>query len=107
MKNKKIFSLIISFFVIVIIITAMFYSGLFNPKDLQVRAIDTYATTESVSSLSDNINDFRILSENFISASISSKLALSLSFRLRYDSQPPDNIKNFDTNSSMGITVKL
>ncbi len=55
----------------------------------------------------DNFNDFRILSENFISVRISTKLALSLNFRLRYDSQPPDNIKNFDTSSSMGITLNL
>jgi len=55
----------------------------------------------------DQFNDFRILSENFISVNISSKLSLSLSFRFRYDSKPPDKIRKFDTISSMGITVSL
>jgi hypothetical protein len=55
----------------------------------------------------DKFNDFRILSENFISVNISSKLAISLNFSLRYDSKPPDTIKNFDTNISMGITINL
>lgn len=55
----------------------------------------------------DKFNDFRILSENYIGVEISETLVLSLSFNLRYDSLPPDKIKNLDTVTITGITVNL
>lgn len=58
LKNKEIFGISLTFIVAVIIIIAFIYSGFFPPNNVQARAIDTYATEESVSSLSDSMNDF-------------------------------------------------
>jgi serpin B len=58
MKNKNVFGLVLTFIVVLILIT-VFFSGIFIPsKNLQAKAIDTYATVESVSSLSNSMNDF-------------------------------------------------
>lgn len=59
LKNNKIYGLILVFIVTVIVIIALIYSGLFIPPiNVKARAIDTYATDESVSNLSESINDF-------------------------------------------------
>ena len=59
LKYKKIHGLGLTFIALVIIITAVFYSGLFStPNNLKAKAIDTYATNESVSSLSNAMNNF-------------------------------------------------
>jgi len=49
--------------------------------------------------------DIRLLSEMSLSASISNALSLTVAFSLRYDSQPPDEIKPLDTQLRNGITV--
>ena len=44
---------------VVVVIIAFFYSGFFSiPNNVQARAIDIYATSESVDSLTDSMNDF-------------------------------------------------
>jgi len=58
LKNKKLYGISLTSIVAILIIIAMFYSGFFPPNNVQAKAIDTYATTESVKSLSDAINDF-------------------------------------------------
>ena len=58
LKNKEIFGISLTFIVAVVIIIAFIYSGFFPPKNVKARAIDTYATEESVLSLSDSMNDF-------------------------------------------------
>ena len=58
MKNKKLFGISLTFIVAIFIIITVFYSGFFPPNNVQAKAIDTYATTESVKSLSEVINDF-------------------------------------------------
>ena len=55
----------------------------------------------------DDFSDVRILSENHLAVTLTKKLSLSLNFSLRYDSKPPDGIKNLDTNTKFGLTVKL
>ena len=43
------------------VIIAFFYSGLYSkPNNAQARAIDIYATSESVDSLSNSMNDLNI-----------------------------------------------
>jgi len=55
----------------------------------------------------DKFNDFRTLSENHFSVKLTNKLLLSLVFSLRYDSRPPDNVKDLDTRTKMGISINL
>jgi len=54
-----------------------------------------------------DFNDTRILSENHLGVILTEKFSLSINFSLRYDSKPPDNIKNLDTNTKVGLTIKL
>jgi len=59
LKKKKIFGMTLTCIVVVVVIFALFYSGFFtSPSKVQARAVDTYATTKSVASLSDSMNDF-------------------------------------------------
>lgn len=60
MKNKKIFGLAFVVIVAILIVFAtLIYSGFFTSTDsVQARAVDTYATKDSVETLSDSINDF-------------------------------------------------
>lgn len=52
-------------------------------------------------------SDIRLLSENHVKVGISDKLSLSVNFGLRYDSKPPDGVKDLDTNTKFGLTIKL
>ena len=59
LKKKKIFGMTLTCILAVIVIFALFYSGFFSsPNNVQAIAVDTYATTKSVASLSDSMNDF-------------------------------------------------
>jgi serpin B len=61
LKNKKIYGFVLTFIIVIFIILGVFYSGLFSPSNnLQAKAVDTFATTESVTSLSDSINYFSL-----------------------------------------------
>ena len=55
----------------------------------------------------DDFTDTRILSENHFAVTLTEKLSLSLNISLRYDSKPPDGIKNLDTNTKFGLSIKL
>jgi len=55
----------------------------------------------------DDFNDVRILSENHLSVGITEKLSLSLQFGLRYDSKPPNDVNDFDTNTKIGFFLKI
>jgi hypothetical protein len=55
----------------------------------------------------DLFSDMRILSENHFGVNLNSKLSLSINFSLQYDSRPPDDIKNLDTNSKVGLTINF
>lgn len=54
-----------------------------------------------------NFNDLRVLSENHLGVKLTEELSLSVNFSLRYDSRPPDGVKDLDTNSKIGFTIKL
>jgi len=52
-------------------------------------------------------SDFRILSENSLAVALTELLSLSLNCRIRHDSNPPDGIKETDTKTDFGITLKF
>jgi len=59
LKKKKIFGMTLTCIVVIVVIFALFYSGFFSsPNNVQAIAVDTYATAESIASLSNSMNDF-------------------------------------------------
>lgn len=52
----------------------------------------------------DDPGDLRILENLRIAASITNRLALTITFDLRYDSGPPDRIRSLDTDLETGLT---
>ena len=55
----------------------------------------------------DDFSDVRLLSENHLKVGLTDKLSLSLSFHLRFDSEPPDGVKDTDTNTKVGFTFRF
>ena len=55
----------------------------------------------------DELEDIRILLETNFSVQLSEKLSLAISYRLRYDSRPPGNVKNTDTNFLTGLNYQF
>lgn len=51
-----------------------------------------------------NLGDMRVLENLRLAASITEKVALTVSFNLRYDSRPPDGIEKIDTVLRTGVT---
>jgi hypothetical protein len=51
----------------------------------------------------DNFADVRFLSEATLSVRISRYLSLNNTFRLRYDSEPPDGIEDLDSALLLGF----
>lgn len=52
-------------------------------------------------------NDYRILSDNSLIVGLSSLLDVKISFNLRYDTRPPETIKNIDTITKFGLGFKF
>lgn len=55
----------------------------------------------------DELNDVRILTENHLGVKLTNRLSLSLIFSLRYDSKPPDKVKDLDTNTKIGFNYNF
>lgn len=55
----------------------------------------------------DLFNDLRILNDNNISVELVKNLALSVGFKLYYNSRPPDTIKNTDTKTELGFSFSF
>lgn len=55
----------------------------------------------------DKFTDLRILSENHLGVGLTDKLSVSINFSLRYDSKPPDGVKDFDTNTKLGLSFQF
>lgn len=55
----------------------------------------------------DLFSDLRILNENSLSVDLVKNLALSVGFRLYYNSRPPDTIKNTDTKTELGFSFSF
>lgn len=52
-------------------------------------------------------NDYKFVSENELLITAGTLMDFYIKFNLRYDSRPPDTIKNFDTFSKLGLTFKF
>lgn len=55
----------------------------------------------------DRFSDIRLLSENHLSARISKHVSLAIKFSLIYDSKPPDGVKDLDTTTKFGFTIRI
>ncbi|MBN1292038.1 MAG: DUF481 domain-containing protein [Candidatus Latescibacteria bacterium] len=65
-----------------------------------------FAFTTYLQPCVDDFKDIRVLNETNLSTSLIKKLSLSVTFRLNYDSQPPDHIKYLDTSLKTGLVMK-
>jgi hypothetical protein len=54
-----------------------------------------------------DFNDYKIFSENAFLIDTGEMFDLFIKFNLRYDSRPPDTVKNFDTFSRIGFSFKF
>ena len=54
-----------------------------------------------------NLEDIRILGETYLKIEIGELLSLVITFNIRYDSQPPDNIKLLDTEIIPGLVLNF
>jgi hypothetical protein len=54
-----------------------------------------------------DFNDYKLFSENAFLINTGKVLDLFIKFNLRYDSRPPDTVKNFDTFSRIGFSFKF
>jgi serpin B len=115
LKNKKLYGISLTCIIVIVIIIALFYSGLFlPPNNVQARAIDTYATTESVTSLSDAMNDFSFniyqqigskTDENVFISPYSIFVALSMTYEgARGDTADQmENVLGFEQNNEVSL----
>ena len=55
----------------------------------------------------DDFSDIRMLSENHLSVGLTDKLSLSCNFSLMYYSKPPIDVKELDTNTKVGLSIKI
>ncbi len=55
----------------------------------------------------DDISDIRVLDNFALTAGLSNWLALTLAVEYRYDSEPPDGIREYDLSLKNGLTVKF
>lgn len=55
----------------------------------------------------DDFKDIKILSENHLGVILTEQLTLSIIFALRYDSRAPDDVKDLDTNTKIGLSISL
>jgi len=63
------------------------------------------STTYLQPSLDDVADDVRVLENLRIAASLTERLDLTVTFDLRYDSDPPDGLAALDTRTLMGVTL--
>ena len=54
-----------------------------------------------------DFSDFRLLNDFNLTVSITDHFELINSLTIRYDSQPPGSLKNFDSTLSLGLNVKF
>jgi putative salt-induced outer membrane protein YdiY len=95
-------------------------SGSKHEIELTVHRLSSYGTftidiKENLSFVSityfqpkiDEWNDNKVISENSLAVGLGAVVDLYLKFNLRYDSHPPDTIKNLDTASKLGLSFKF
>ncbi|MBT8386746.1 MAG: DUF481 domain-containing protein [Ignavibacteria bacterium] len=70
------------------------------------KTISFISTTYYQPSIID-FNDYKLFSENALLVDAGEVFNIFIKFNLRYDSRPPDAIKDFDTISRMGFSFKF
>lgn len=91
-----------------------------HDKNVNAHRLSTYSTFEyqikdGVGFLSvtyfqpdiQNFSDYRLISENTLTFDISELISFNVKFNLRYDATPPDEIKDTDTATRLGISFKF
>ena len=53
----------------------------------------------------DAFSDLRVLVDASLGVGITSRLAMTTTFHLRYDSKPPDDIEDLDTSLATGLQI--
>jgi hypothetical protein len=66
-------------------------------------ALVVTSTAYAQPALDDVLGDLRILENLRIAASLTERLALTVTFDLRYDSEPPDGLASLDTRLKTGV----
>ncbi|MBL1214564.1 MAG: DUF481 domain-containing protein [Ignavibacteriae bacterium] len=74
---------------------------------IKINSILTFGGVIYFQPMFSNFSDHRILNESNLDAALSNDFSLSIDFRLRYDSKPPDGIKGTDTKTSIGIKYQF
>lgn len=69
--------------------------------------IVTLSNTVYVQPAFDDIGDIRVLDNLELSAALSTWLEITLSLEYRYDSEPPDDIKEYDLSLENGLAVRF
>lgn len=54
-----------------------------------------------------SLDDYRVISENTLGLTITRQLSFNVRFNIRYDTVPPDEIKDLDTITKVGISIKF
>ncbi len=89
-------------------------------RNVNAHRFSTYITSEI--QITDNTNlssvlyfqpdiqktdDYKLISENTISFSVTKQIGFNVKFNVRYDTVPPDGIKDTDTVTKIGITFRF
>lgn len=91
-----------------------------HKKNVNTHRLSTYSTFEyqikegvgflSVTYIQPDIaefSDYRLISENTLTFDISELISINVKFNLRYDATPPDEIRDTDTATRIGISFKF
>ncbi len=74
---------------------------------LKVNSLVTFGGVVYYQPMFDNFGDTRLLNESSLNVQLTKLLSASINFKVRYDSKPPDGIKDTDTKTSFGIALRF
>ena len=91
-----------------------------HPKETSLHRLSSYSTFEyqinKILSLISTtyyqpvfteFSDYRLLSESALTIDVEKSFSFYIKINLRYDSRPPDTVKDFDTYSRIGFSFKF
>jgi hypothetical protein len=67
----------------------------------------SYVSTAYYQPALSDFNDYKLFSENAFLIDAGKSFSFFIKFNLRYDSRPPDTVKNFDSYSRVGFSFKF
>ena len=74
---------------------------------IKINSVLTFGGVIYYQPMFSSFSDHRILNESNLNVALGKSFSLSIDFRLRYDSIPPDGIKGTDTKTSIGIKYQF